>query len=56
MTIWGQIAIGLLIGAIFCVIGLAIDERANNECLWKIPFYMVCGVVMTFAVCWLFGI
>ena len=56
MTIWGQIAIGLFIGAIFCVIGLALDERTNNECLWKIPFYVFCGVVITLAVCWFFGI
>ena len=56
MTIWGQIAIGLFIGAIFCVIGLALDERTNNECLWKIPFYMVCGVVITLCVCWFIGV
>jgi hypothetical protein len=56
MTIWEQIAIGLFVGLIFCIIGVVIDERANNNCFWKIPFYIFCGVFLTLAVCYFFGI
>ena len=56
MSICGKIALGLFIGTIFCIIGLAIDERADNECLWKIPFYMAVGVVITFMVYWFIGV